>query len=101
MASILDTAILQALLLTGQSFVAEELLRGLNYCDLKICEEILQEGNYHIALLELYKCNSMHREALKLVYKLTEESKSSQSKITHSFKPETIIEYLKVNFLFG
>lgn len=99
MASILDTALLQALLLTGQPSLAENILRGLNYCDMKICEEILQEGNYHVALVELYKCNSMHREALELINKLVKES--SQSKIAHRFKPEAIIEYLKVNFLFG
>ncbi|XP_057759915.1 vacuolar sorting protein 39 [Arachis stenosperma] len=95
MASILDTALLQALLLTGQSSAALELLRGLNYCDLKICEEILQKGNHHAALLELYKFNSLHREALELLHKLVEESKSSQSEITHRFKPEDIVEYLK------
>ncbi|KAL1349333.1 vacuolar sorting protein 39 isoform X2 [Arachis hypogaea] len=94
-ASILDTALLQAFLLTGQSLMAEELLKGVNYCDLKICEEILQEGNYHIALLELYKCNSMHREALKLVHKLVEASRTCESDISHRFKPETMIEYLK------
>ncbi|KAK6237475.1 hypothetical protein QUC31_002944, partial [Theobroma cacao] len=33
MAAILDTALLQALLLTGQSSVALELLKCLNYCD--------------------------------------------------------------------
>jgi hypothetical protein len=101
MASVLDTALLQALLLTGQPSMAENLLRGLNYCDLKICEEILQEGSYHVALVELYKCNSMHREALELIDKLVKESKSSQSKITHRFNPEAIIDYLKVSFLFG
>ncbi|KAI4327594.1 hypothetical protein L6164_020034 [Bauhinia variegata] len=95
MASILDTALLQALLLTGQPSSALELLRGLNYCDLKICEEILQKGNHHVALLELYKCNSMHREALELLHKLVEDSKSSQAEIAHKFKPERIIEYLK------
>ena len=100
MASILDTALLQALLLTGQSSAALELLRGLNYCDLKICEEILRKGNHHAALLELYKCNSLHREALELLHKLVEESKSSQSEITHRFEPEDIVEYLKVSFLF-
>lgn len=102
MASILDTALLQALLLTGQSSSALELLRDINYCDLKICEEILQKGNYLVSLLELYKCNSMHREALELLHKLVDESKSnqSQSDIKLRFKPEAIIEYLKVNFLF-
>lgn len=95
MASILDTALLQALLLTGQSSVALELLRGVNYCDLKICEEILQKGNHHVALLEIYKHNSMHREALELLHKLVDESKSGQSEITQRFKPEDIVEYLK------
>ncbi|XP_027333753.1 vacuolar sorting protein 39-like [Abrus precatorius] len=95
LASILDTALLQALLLTGQSSVALELLRGINYCDLKICEEILQKGNHHVALLELYKCNSLHREALELLHKLVDESKSSQLEITQRFKPEDIVEYLK------
>ncbi|KAF7828852.1 vam6/Vps39-like protein [Senna tora] len=95
MASILDTALLQALLLTGQSSSALELLRGLNYCDLKICEEILRKGNNNVALLELYKCNSMHREALELLHQLVEESKSNPSEVTHRFKPEAIIEYLK------
>ncbi|XP_057449390.1 vacuolar sorting protein 39 isoform X3 [Lotus japonicus] len=95
MASILDTALLQALLLTGQSSVALELLRGVNYCDLKICEEILRKGNHNVALLELFKCNSLHREALELLHKLVEESRSSQSEITQRFKPEDIVEYLK------
>ncbi|XP_020216979.1 vacuolar sorting protein 39 [Cajanus cajan] len=95
MASILDTALLQALLLTGQSSVALELLRGVNYCDLKICEEILQKGNHHVALLELYKHNSLHREALELLHKLLDESKSGQSEVNQRFKPEDIVEYLK------
>lgn len=101
MAAILDTALLQALLLTGQSSVALELLKGLNYCDVKICEEILRKKNHYTALLELYKCNSMHRDALKLLHQLVEESKANQSlaELTQKFKPESIIEYLKVSFL--
>ncbi|KAK9285215.1 hypothetical protein L1049_024403 [Liquidambar formosana] len=97
MAAILDTALLQALLLTGQSSAALDLLRGLNYCDIKICEEILLKRNHYPALLELYKCNAMHREALKLLHQLVEESKSDlpQHELTQKFKPEMIIEYLK------
>ncbi|XP_052196516.1 vacuolar sorting protein 39 [Diospyros lotus] len=97
MAAILDTALLQALLLTGQSSAAVELLKGLNYCDIKICEEFLQKRNQYIALLELYKCNAMHREALNLLHKLIEESKSEQPQVelTQKFKPEMIIDYLK------
>ncbi|XP_022741564.1 vam6/Vps39-like protein isoform X2 [Durio zibethinus] len=98
MAAILDTALLQSLLLTGQSSAALELLKGLNYCDVKICEEILQKGNHYAALLDLYRSNSMHREALKLLHQLVEESKSNQSQaeLIQKFSPEAIIEYLKV-----
>ncbi|KAI7754449.1 hypothetical protein M8C21_004712 [Ambrosia artemisiifolia] len=97
MAAILDTALLQALLLTGQTTAALDLLKGLNYCDVKICEEILRNGNHYLCLLELYKSNSLHREALKLLHHLVEESKSDEPKIelTQKFKPEMIIEYLK------
>lgn len=95
MAGILDTALLQALLLTGQHSAAIDLLKGLNYCDVKICEEILQKRYHYIALLELYKWNAMHREALKLLHHLVEESKQPQTEITQKFKPEMVIEYLK------
>ncbi|XP_060189290.1 vacuolar sorting protein 39-like isoform X2 [Lycium barbarum] len=92
MAAILDTALLQALLLTGQSSAATDFLKALNYCDVKICEEFLQKRSQHACLLELYRSNSMHREALKLLHQLVEESKSEQ---TTKFKPDMIIEYLK------
>ncbi|EOX91102.1 Vacuolar sorting protein 39 [Theobroma cacao] len=39
MAAILDTALLQALLLTGQSSVALELLKCLNYCDAELIQK--------------------------------------------------------------
>ncbi|KAL6542293.1 Vam6/Vps39-like protein [Orobanche minor] len=97
MAAILDTALLQALLLTGQLSAALDLLKGLNYCDLRICEEFLQEKNQYVSLMELYKCNAMHREALKLLHKLVEQSNSSSppAELTQKFKPEMIIDYLK------
>ncbi|KAM7529712.1 hypothetical protein LguiB_033122 [Lonicera macranthoides] len=96
-AAILDTALLQALLLTGQSSSTLELLKGLNYCDVKISEEFLQKEDQYACLLELYKCNAMHREALKLLHQLVEDSKSDQpqTELTQKFKPEMIIEYLK------
>lgn len=62
---------------------------------MKICEEILRKGNLNAALLELYKCKSLHRQALELLHKLVDESRSSQSEITQRFKPEDIVEYLK------
>ncbi|KAL4589359.1 hypothetical protein LXL04_002265 [Taraxacum kok-saghyz] len=63
----------------------------------KICEEILQKGNHDVCLLGLYKYNSMHREALKLLHELVEDSKLEHPKITtrNKFKPEMIIDYLK------
>ncbi|CAF2247953.1 BnaA08g15330D [Brassica napus] len=97
MAAILDTALLQALLHTGQSGAAVDLLKGVNYCDVNICEEILMKSKIYSALLELFKSNSMHHEALKLLKQLLEDSKSNQSKtdVTELFSPELIIEYLK------
>ncbi|KAH0915728.1 LOW QUALITY PROTEIN: hypothetical protein HID58_030174 [Brassica napus] len=78
MAAILDTALLQALLHTGQSGAAVDLLKGVNYCDVNICEEILMKSKIYSALLELFKSNSMHHEALKLLKQLLEDSKSNQ-----------------------
>lgn len=98
MAAILDTALLQALLLTGQSSAATDFLKALNYCDVKICQEFLQKRIQYACLLELYRSNSMHREALKLLHQLVEECKSEQIPVELStkFKPDMIIEYLKV-----
>ncbi|KAL5704619.1 Vam6/Vps39-like protein [Ranunculus cassubicifolius] len=97
MATILDTALIQSLLLTAQLPAALELLKGPNYCDVKICEEFLQQRNYSTALLELYNSNGMHREALKLLIQLIEDSKSDklQPEGIQVFKPDMIIEYLK------
>ncbi|MFS7973296.1 putative transcription factor WD40-like family [Helianthus anomalus] len=99
MAAILDTALLQAFLLTGQAAAVLDLLKGFNYCDLSICEEIMQKGHHDSCLLELYKYNSMHREALKLLHQLVEDATSDKPKVVHpqKFTPEMIIEYLKVS----
>ncbi|RWW18398.1 hypothetical protein GW17_00017623 [Ensete ventricosum] len=99
MATILDTALLQALILTGQSSSVLELLKGPNFCDLKTCEKFLMERNQHTLLLELYKYNGMHRDALKLLDQLVQESNSgeSHSELTQKFRPNMIIEYLKVH----
>ncbi|KAI3726490.1 hypothetical protein L1987_66287 [Smallanthus sonchifolius] len=97
MAAILDTALLQALLPTGQAVAALDLLKSFNYCDLNICEEILQKGNHYSCLLELYKYNSMHREALMLLHQLVEGATSDEPKVARpqKFNPEMIIKYLK------
>ncbi|XP_062214782.1 vacuolar sorting protein 39-like [Phragmites australis] len=97
MATVLDTSLLQALILTGQSSGAIELLKILNYCDLKICEEFLKERSDYMVLLELYKSNDMHREALQLLNQLVEESKSEMENtdFNKKFNPQMIIEYLR------
>ncbi|CAL4926989.1 unnamed protein product [Urochloa decumbens] len=97
MATVLDTSLLQALILTGQSSGATELLKGLNYCDLKICEEFLKERSEYMVLLELYRSNEMHREALQLLNQLVEESKSEMENtdFNKKFNPQMIIEYLR------
>ena len=102
MATVLDTSLLQALILTGQSSGAMELLKGLNYCDLKICEEFLKEWSDYMVLLELYKSNEMHREALQLLNQLVEKSKSEMENtdFNKKFNPHMIIEYLRVQFIF-
>ncbi|GJM96404.1 hypothetical protein PR202_ga13235 [Eleusine coracana subsp. coracana] len=97
MATVLDTSLLQALILTGQSPGATELLKGLNFCDLKICEEFLKDRNEYMVLLELYRSNEMHREALQLLNQLVEESKSEtgSTDFNKKFNPQMIIEYLR------
>ncbi|XP_049357336.1 vacuolar sorting protein 39-like isoform X1 [Solanum verrucosum] len=97
MAAILDTALLQALFLTGQFSAATDFLKALNYCDVKICDAFLQERSQYACQIELYRCNSMHHEALKLLHQLVEESKSEQTpvELLTKFKPDMIIEYLK------
>ncbi|TVU45380.1 hypothetical protein EJB05_04867 [Eragrostis curvula] len=97
MATVLDTSLLQALILTRQSSGATELLKGLNFCDLKICEEFLKERNEYLVLLELYRSNGMHREALQLLNQLVEESKSEigNTDFNKKFNPQMIIEYLR------
>ncbi|KAJ4791315.1 Vam6/Vps39-like protein [Rhynchospora pubera] len=91
-ATVLDTALLQGLVLTNQVKGALDLLKGMNYCDLKICEEFLKERNQYTVLLELYKCNGMHHEALKLLNQLVEET---NNELTKKFKPSIILDYLK------
>ncbi|CAB80329.1 hypothetical protein [Arabidopsis thaliana] len=82
---------------SSKSGAAIELLKGVNYSDVKICEEILMKSKNYSALLELFKSNSMHHEALKLLNQLADESKTNQSQtdVTQIFSPELIIEYLK------
>lgn len=96
-ATVLDTSLLQALILTKQSSGAIELLKGLNYCDLKINEEFLKERSDYMVLLELYRSNDMHREALQLLNQLVEESKSDMvnTDFNKKFNPQMIIEYLR------
>lgn len=98
MATILDTALLQILILAGQSSGAMALMKSSNFCDVDICEKFLMDKYQHAVLLELYKHNEMDRDALKLLNQLVEESNSGETKLepTRMFRPNMIIEYLKV-----
>lgn len=51
-----------------------------------------------MVLLELYKSNEMHREALQLLNQLVEESKAEMGNndFNKKFNPQMIIEYLRV-----
>lgn len=101
MAIILDTALIQALIFTRQTPAALELLKGPNYCELTISEHLLKQWNSTEVLLELYRCNEMHREALKFLVQLVEKSDScpQPSAFSHKFQPDMIIDYLKVGTL--
>lgn len=96
-ATILDTALVQALLLTGQSSGVLELLQGPNYCDVKICEDFMLQRGHYSELIEIYKYNEMHREALKLLNQLVAGLDSLPVPLTdkQKFGPQSIIEYLK------
>nr|GFB19694.1 hypothetical protein [Tanacetum cinerariifolium] len=50
---------------------ALDLLKGFNYCDVKICEEILQKGNH---------------EALELLHLLVEDAKSDEPTVVQHQK---------------
>ncbi|KAF3795152.1 Vam6/Vps39-like protein [Nymphaea thermarum] len=93
--SILDTALTQALLLTGQSSSALELLKGPNYCNVKIFEGFLRQHKFYLVLIELLKCIDMHHEAPNLLSQLVEETDSDHADPIHKFTPEMLIQYLK------
>lgn len=82
---------------------AREMAAILDTGDVNICEEILMKSKNHSALLELFKSNSMHHEALQLLKQLLEESKSNQSQtdVTQMFSPELIVEYLNAGFTYA
>lgn len=58
----------------------------------------MQKRNQYTTLIELYRCNDMHREALKLLLQLVEECKSDHPRddLTQKITPQMIIDYLKV-----
>eukprot|EP00249_Psilotum_nudum_P022700 c28613_g1_i1 orf=68-3187(+) len=97
LAVILDTALVQAMLVSQQSSAAMELLQGPNYCDVNACEEMMLEGRHYRELLQLYKYNEMHQKVLNLLNHLAVESDSTSVSIEESQQhgPDAIIEYLK------
>ncbi|KAI5082169.1 hypothetical protein GOP47_0001912 [Adiantum capillus-veneris] len=96
-AIILDTALVQAQLLSQQSSAALDLLTKPNYCDVEACEAIMTQGSYFRELLQLYEYNQLHRKVLGLLNQLVEGKESSEEPqvATKQVGPEEIIEYLK------
>ncbi|EFJ23179.1 hypothetical protein SELMODRAFT_442906 [Selaginella moellendorffii] len=95
-AAVLDTALIQALLLTNQSPVAIQLLRGSNYCDVDACREMMLAGGFYKELLELYQFNKMHKEALQLLARLVENPESFPvPPPKDAYGPEALVDYLQ------
>ena len=102
LAIILDSALVQAYLLSGQSSAASELLTRLNFCDVETCKEMMNQGSYVKELLQLYKYNGLHRKVLELLnrFSMDTESMTSSEVSTYQVGHEEIINYLKVMFSF-
>jgi len=94
-ATILDTALLKALILTQRELSDEmkDLLKRANYCHVHECERFLKEHMHYKALVYLYQSKSYHKEALDLISKTILKAKNEES-IRNEWMEE-LIEYLK------
>ncbi|XP_024386372.1 vacuolar sorting protein 39 [Physcomitrium patens] len=96
-AMILDTALVQALLSTDNLSMALQVLSGPNYADVDACEDVMLEGGHYAELVQLYKSNHKHREALLFLNRLAEhpESFAMPPKNPEQFGPKAIVQYLQ------
>lgn len=95
-AVVLDTALVQAFLGSGQSSLAKEILKSPNYCDLAACEEVMVKGGHYSELIELYRSNQNHREALQLLNRLAQDSSSEELRNSQRYGPQDIVNYILV-----
>jgi hypothetical protein len=86
-ATLLDTALLQALLATESVKQAQQLVEGPNFCHVGTCEPLLLADGRFDELLSLYKSHGAHREALELLKRQVKEGLG--------FGHERLAEYLK------
>lgn len=89
-ATLLDTALLQALLSTDSVKQARQLLEGPNFCHVATCEPLLSAAGRFEELLALFKSHGAHREALDLLKRLAEDGSGGSA-----FGHERLAEYLK------
>ncbi|KAG0561985.1 hypothetical protein KC19_9G108400 [Ceratodon purpureus] len=96
-AVVLDTALVQALLSTDNLAMALQVLSGTNYADVDACDDVMLEGGHYAELVQLYKSNHKHREALLFLNRLAEhpESFATPPKNPEQFGPKAIVEYLQ------
>ncbi|KAJ7282158.1 hypothetical protein O6H91_Y358400 [Diphasiastrum complanatum] len=97
LATVLDTALVQAYLLTDQCASALQLLKGPNYCDVTTCKDMMMNGGHFAELIELYKYNRMHQEALQLLNRIVGNSDTLEASPheNQQFGFEALVEYLK------
>lgn len=96
-AVVLDTALVQALVSTDNLSMALQVLSGPNFADVGACEDVMLEGGHYAELVQLYKSNHKHREALLFLNRLAEhpESFATPPKNPEQFGHKAIVEYLQ------
>ncbi|CAM6117042.1 unnamed protein product [Calypogeia fissa] len=95
LATVLDTALVQALLATDNSQAALQLLKGPNYCDVAACKEMMLAGGHYMELFELYRSNKMHHAAVQLLISLADKPDSFAVQPDESqFGAQIIVDYL-------
>jgi hypothetical protein len=96
-AVILDTGLVQAVMYTDNLSMALQVLSGPNYADVGACEDVMLEGGHYAELVQLYKSNHKHREALLFLNRLAEhpESFPVPPKNPEQFGAKAIVDYLQ------
>lgn len=95
LATVLDTALVQALLATDNSQAALQLLKGPNYCNVTACKEMMWAGGHYNELLELYRSQKMLHAAIELLKNLADKPEFFAVHTDESqFGAQNIVHYL-------